>query len=209
MNPLRVVVFGAGGHGRVVADIVRACGWKLEGFLDDDAAKGAIVSGSPVFVADEWLGSGADCRVALGIGDNRARDAVAKRIRKTGATLVSAIHPSVVISASAQIGEGVVIMPGAVLNSGCRVGEGAIINSGAVVEHDVQIGRFAHVSSNSTAGGGAQIGNYSLIGLAATVLPGRRVGSDCVVGAGAVVADEVQDGQVAYGVPARVHVKKR
>jgi UDP-N-acetylbacillosamine N-acetyltransferase len=162
----------------------------------------------PVFAADEWLESGADCRVALGIGDNRAREAVAKRVRKMGATLVSAIHPSAVISASAQIGEGVVIMPGAVLNSGCRVGEGAIINTGAVVEHDVQIGRFAHVSSNSTAGGGAQIGNYSLIGLAATVLPGRRVGNHCIIGAGAVVAEEVQDGQAASGVPARVHIKK-
>jgi sugar O-acyltransferase (sialic acid O-acetyltransferase NeuD family) len=209
MNPLRVVVFGAGGHGRVVADIVRACGWKLEGFLDDDPKNNVPVLGSPVFVADEWLGSGADCGLALGVGDNRAREAVAKRIRKMGATLVSAIHPSAVISASAQVGEGVVMMPGAVLNSGCRVGEGAIINTGAVVEHDVQVGRYAHVSSNSTAGGGAQIGDYSLIGLAATVLPGRRVGNGCIIGAGALVAEHVQDGQLAYGVPERVHVNRR
>jgi sugar O-acyltransferase (sialic acid O-acetyltransferase NeuD family) len=210
MKDVPVLVFGAGGHGRVVADIVRASGWKLEGFLDDDANKSSTtISGLPIFAADEWLRSGTLCRIILGIGDNRARETVAQRVRRAGMTVASAIHPSAVVSAHAHIGEGAVVMPAAVLNTQCRVGEGAIINTAAVVEHDVEIGRFAHMSSNCTAGGGARIGDRTLIGMAATVLPGKRVGCNCIVGAGAVVTRDIDDFQIAYGVPAKVHRANR
>lgn len=205
MNTVPIFVFGAGGHGRVVAEIVLACGWTVHGFLDDAAEKhAATILGLPMCGADEWLRSGARGRIALGIGDNRAREAIAERIRSAGASLISAVHPTAVVSPSAKLGEGVVVMAGAVLNAACWIGDGAIINTGAVIEHDVRVGNYAHVSSNCTTGGGAQIGDRALIGLAASVLPSKRVGSDSVVGAGAVVTRDIGDGEVAYGIPARI-----
>jgi sugar O-acyltransferase (sialic acid O-acetyltransferase NeuD family) len=210
MNTAPIFVFGAGGHGRVVAEIMLACGWNLQGFLDDAAEEHAsTMFGLPVRNADHGLKSGPRGRVALGIGDNGAREAIAERVRNAGGSLISAVHPSAIISPSANLAEGVVVMAGAVLNAECRIFEGAIINTGAVIEHDVQVGRYAHVSSNCTTGGGAQIGDRALVGLGAVVLPGKRIGSDSLIGAGAVVTSDIGDGEVAYGVPARVQRRNR
>lgn len=200
-----LVVYGAGGHGKVVAEILAAAGHEVHGFIDDNVRlHGSWVLGLPVFPAVDWLDSHAGCSVALGIGDNRARERAAIVARDHGCRLVIAIHPAAIIARSAKIGDGAALMPAAVLNPDCEIGEGAIVNSGAIVEHDVRVGRYAHLSPNSALGGGAQIGDYSQIGMGATVLPLRRIGSNCVIGAGAVVLDDIADNQIAYGVPAKI-----
>lgn len=204
-----LAVYGAGGHGKVVAEVLAAMGAALVGFIDDNPAlQGTAVLKLPVFAAGEWLGLHSGASVALGIGDNSSRERAALALKQQGCKLVIAIHPSAIIAKSAVIGEGAVIMPSAVLNPDCTVGEGAIVNTGAVVEHDVRVGRYAHLSPNCTIGGGAQIGEYSHIGMSASVLPLRRVGANCVIGAGAVVIDDIFDGQIALGVPARIRPQK-
>lgn len=203
-----IAVYGAGGHGKVVAEILMACGRSLQGFIDDNPSlRGSSVLGLPVFSADEWLRFHAHAGVALGVGINVAREQVAMRVRHSGCTVLTVIHPGAIIARSATIGEGAAIMPGAVLNPDCEIGEGAIINSGAIVEHDARIGRYAHMSPNSAAGGGAQIAAYAHIGMGASVLPSKRVGMNCVIGAGAIVTLDIPDGQLAYGIPAKVHSK--
>ena len=190
----------------MIAEILAASGISVHGFIDDDPARsGTSVVGLPVFAAQEWLRFHAPAAVALGIGDNRAREQAAVRVKHCGCGLVSAVHPGAAVARTAKIGEGVAIMPAAVLNPDCQIGEGAIINTGAIVEHDVLIGRYAHLSPKCATGGGAAIGAYSHIGMGANILPAIKIGTGSIVGAGAVVIDHIPDGQTVSGVPARIH----
>jgi sugar O-acyltransferase (sialic acid O-acetyltransferase NeuD family) len=207
MHDSEVIVFGAGGHGKVVADIVLQCGWTCAGFVDDQTSFRAAV-GLPLSILGDrtWLCNQPrdTLRVALGIGDNYGREAVASFLTSAGIEVVSAISPFAVVSPSAQIGAGTVIMPGAVVNAMAIVGEGVIINSGAVVEHDTRVGNYVHLSPNSTLGGGVEIGEFSHLGLGASVLPLIRIGSRSILGAGSVVTGAIPDNVIAFGVPARI-----
>jgi sugar O-acyltransferase (sialic acid O-acetyltransferase NeuD family) len=209
MAKLKIIyVYGAGGHGKVVADVLRAARRPLAGFLDDSACRHrASLFGLPVLDAREWIsrieaydGIG----VALGIGDNRARQEVADLCRCRGFEIVTAVHPSAVLSPAARIGVGTVVMPLAVVNADARLGSGVIINTGAVIEHDCVVGDYAHIAPNTVLGGSARVGSFSLLGLGAAVLPGVSVGSRSIIGAGAVVARDIPDDVAAMGVPARV-----
>ena len=202
----RLTVYGAGGHGKVVAEILLARRQQIAGFLDDNPTlSGSAALGFPVFLATEWLQKNAGANVALGIGNNSQREHVANQLTKFGGKLITAIHPSAIVASTAAIGCGVVIMPAAVLNPDCHVAGGAIINTGAIVEHDVKVGRYAHLAPGCVIGGGAEIGDFAQIGIGAIVLPGRRIGNRAVIGAGAVVIEDIPPSTVAYGVPARVH----
>jgi sugar O-acyltransferase (sialic acid O-acetyltransferase NeuD family) len=206
----RVVIYGAGGHGKVVADMVLAMGAaEVLGFVDDGAgAAGRTVLGMPVLGAGDWAEREADVAVALAIGSNRARRAAAERCQRWGATLLTVVHPRSTVARSAVLAPGVVVMAGAVINPEAFVGEGAIVNTSAVVEHDVVVGAFAHLSPHATTGGAARIGALAHVGLSATVLPGVSVGEGAVVGAGAVVIRDVAPGETVVGIPAKALVRR-
>jgi sugar O-acyltransferase (sialic acid O-acetyltransferase NeuD family) len=203
MSDLPLVVFGAGGHGKVVADILLAGGQTPAGFVDDRLAAGSLVLGLPVLGPASWLDH-TPARIALGVGDNRARAEVAAACVARGGTLVAAIHPSAVVARSARIEEGAVVMALAVINPDATIERGAIVNSGAVIEHDCVLGAFAHVSPNAALGGGCRIGACAHLGVGASMLPGTSIGERTVVGAGAVVTRALPPDAVAAGVPARV-----
>jgi sugar O-acyltransferase (sialic acid O-acetyltransferase NeuD family) len=204
----RVVVYGASGHGKVVADALLASGTAVLGFVDDSAhLLGARVLGLPVLGGSAWLTREAphgDVYVALGIGENRARRLIAGRCCSWGAHLLAVVHPRATISASARVAEGAVIMAGAVVNAEADIQEGAIVNTGAIVEHESVVGEYAHVSPNAAMGGTTRLGELSQLGIGASVLPTITVGARTIVGAGAVVARNLPEGVVAFGVPARV-----
>jgi len=199
-----VVVYGAGGHGVVVADAASCAGLEVLGFLDDQRAVGEVMAGGRVLgPARSWQalpGVG----LALGVGDNALRRLLLEPMVLAEIELATVVHPSAVVAKSASLGAGVVVLALAVINPGARVGRGAIINSGSVIEHDVSVGDFAHVSPNATLAGGATLGELSQLGAGACVLPRVRVGRNCIVGAGAVVTRDVPDNSVCMGVPARV-----
>ncbi len=203
-----IYVYGASGHGKVVADILLAAKLPVKGFIDDDPARqGGKLLGLPVAGEGDWLRRKAKSTgigVALGIGDNHARRAVAERCLGWGLRLVTAIHPAAAVARSARLGPGTVVMAGAAINPDARLGAGVIVNTGAVVEHDCIVGDYAHLSPNAALGGAAQVGNFAHLGLGAVVLPGIGVGSETIVGAGAVVVRQIPDGVIAVGVPARV-----
>jgi sugar O-acyltransferase (sialic acid O-acetyltransferase NeuD family) len=208
--PVRsVYVYGAGGHGKVVADVLRAQACPPVGFVDDERPRSTIFD-LPVLGVGEWLATTMnreEVGVALGIGDNWSRKRIADRCRDYGFQIVTALHPSAVFSPTSMIGEGTVVMPLAMLNTDSIVGLGVIVNSGALIEHDCIIGDYAHVSPNVSLGGRVHIGSFCLLGLGAVVLPGITVGSGSIVGAGAVVVSDIPERVIAVGVPARISAR--
>jgi sugar O-acyltransferase (sialic acid O-acetyltransferase NeuD family) len=209
MNLEHIYVYGAGGHGKVVADILRAARLPVVGFLDDAADRVRdTVLGMPVFGVAEWLlkNAGKDTiGISLGIGDNYARHAVAKRCELSNFEVITVVHPSATVSSSCSLLAGTVVMPGGRVNAEAQLGFGVIVNTGAVIEHDCVIGDYAHLSPNSALGGGVRVGAFSHVGLGAVVLPGVSIGARSAIGAGAVVVHDIPDGVVALGVPARIH----
>ena len=202
----RLVVFGAGGHGAMVADIASQAGWNVAGFVDDAPQDIDCSRVSPVLGDRAWLRATAreSCRVALGIGDNYVRHAVAQFLLGAGIEVATIVSSSAVISSSATIGQGTVIMPGAIVNAMATIGEGAIVNTGAVVEHNSRVGSYAHLSPNSTLGGGVEIGEFAHIAIGAMVLPLLRIGRRSILGAGSVATRSIPDDVIAFGIPAHI-----
>jgi UDP-N-acetylbacillosamine N-acetyltransferase len=203
----RVAIFGASGHGKVVADIALCAGFDVVAYIDDAPEKdGKTIWDIPIV---SWMrftrtpGPWKGARVGLGIGANATRERCVARIRGGGVELVTLVHPAAVVARSAAVGDGTVIMAGAVVNPDATVGAGCIVNTGAVVEHDCIVGEFAHLSPNAALGGGVRIGHRTHLGLGAVVLPLVTVGDDVQVGAGGVVHRDVADGLTVVGVPAR------
>jgi sugar O-acyltransferase (sialic acid O-acetyltransferase NeuD family) len=210
MNLPKVYVYGASGHGKVVADIMLACkDSRLAGFVDDRAElRCTRVLGLPVFGDGHWLQQEAErtpVAVALGVGDNCARQRVAEKCLAWGMELVTLVHPTAEVSESAQLGPGTVVMAQAVINPDAVTANGVIVNTAAVVEHDVEIGEYAHVCPNAAMGGASQLGKFSQLGIGAVVNQSVRIGIYTIVGAGAVVVRDIPDRVVAFGVPAQVH----
>jgi len=208
----RFVIWGAGGHGKVVADLVRATGGTVSGFVDDDPAKlGSAVgrSGDRVVMGSDALlakiGQPAELRgfdaVAMAIGANGTRLRCLTRLGEFPAPAL--VHPSAVVSPSAVIGRATVVFAMAVVQADATLGEGCIVNTAAVVEHDCVLGEGVHLSPSATLAGNVRLAAGSWIGAGATVLPGVAVGAGAVVGGGALVHRDVADGQVVAGVPAR------
>jgi sugar O-acyltransferase (sialic acid O-acetyltransferase NeuD family) len=200
---LPVLVFGAGGHGRVVAEVVQAMGLAVEGFVDDGVPAGERVLGLPVLGTSAWLSQQSPRTVALGLGDNHQRQALAAALASAGHTAGTFVHPRAWVSPTAQLGAGTVVMANAVVNAEARVGRGVILNSACVVEHECVVGDFAHISPRAALGGRAKVGARTHVGIGATVLNLATVGDDCIIGGGAVVLKAVESGVTAVGVPAR------
>jgi UDP-perosamine 4-acetyltransferase len=207
------LIWGAGEHGKVVADLVRASEGRIAGFVDADPAKlgrEAEPGGARVIMAQEELVDGLrenGCypqgidAVALAIGDNGVRQRCLLLLG--GYTVPSLVHPSAVVSPSVRFGRGTVVYASAVVNAAACIGGAVIINSAAVVEHDCFVADGAHVSPGAVLAGRVRLGERSSVGAGATVIPGVVIGADVAVGAGAVVIRDVPDGTTVAGVPAK------
>lgn len=205
----KTFVYGASGHGKVVADILIASNdMTFAGFVDDRVElQGTHVLGFRVFGDGHWLEEEirkANVAVALGVGDNFIRARLAEKCLAWGAELPTLVHPTASVSSSAELGSATVVMAQAAINPNARIGRCAIINTGAIVEHDVVVGDFAHVAPNATMGGASSLGDLSFLALNAVVLNCVSIGSCSIIGAGAVAVHNIPDHVVAYGVPARI-----
>lgn len=205
-----VIILGAGGHGKVVLDILLAAGeHTVVGFLDADRSlAGSTVCDVPVLGPMNLLPKLKQQRKITGgiiaIGDNRIRRSCAAVFEEHGVELIRAIHPSATISPTAVLGQNVVVAAGAIVCVDARIGDSAIINTSAVIDHEAEIGQAAHIAPGALIAGRVQIGAGAFVGLGAKIIQCLRVGEDSTVGAGAVVIRDIPANSTAVGVPATV-----
>ncbi|MGD2218019.1 MAG: NeuD/PglB/VioB family sugar acetyltransferase [Gemmatimonadales bacterium] len=199
-----VVIYGAGGHGKVVLDALERAGRHIAGFVDDDPGRsgGEHCGHSVVEAPGEW-GPGRRPEFVVAIGDAGDRQRACGRVEQLGYDLVTVVHPAAAVAADVRVGPGSMILAGAAINPGVRVGRGVIINTGAVVDHDCAIADFAHIAPGACLAGNVSVGERSLIGIGATVMPGITIAADALVAAGAVVVADVGEGVTVAGVPAK------
>jgi UDP-perosamine 4-acetyltransferase len=207
---MKVIGLGAGGHAKVVIELLRANGeYDVVGLLDPQKI-GQTWLGVPVLGGDDQLpGLRAQgiSHAFIGVGgsgDNAPRARLYHLAVTAGFSLVNALHPAAVLSPSARFGQGVTVMAGVIINADVTIGDDVIINTGAIVEHDCQIGNHAHISSGAVLAGGVTVGAYAHIGAGATVRQSITVGEGALVGAGAAVVQDVPARAVVVGVPARI-----
>ena len=206
-----VVIIGGGGHAKVVIESLRASGRTVSAIVDADPTPRTVL-GVPVVGDDlklaELRGQGLSS-LFVAIGDNRLREKLGLKARALGFTLVNAVHPSAILSPTAQLGEGVAIMAGVAINADSQVGDLAILNTGAVVDHDCRLGAACHLGPASALAGGVTLGERAFLGVGARVIPGVTIGADTIVGAGGVVVRDLPDGVLALGVPAKIKGDRR
>lgn len=205
----RVLILGAGGHGRVVLDILlQQARCEIAGFLDNNAQiHGRRVDGFPVRGAIDDLQrhateSDADSAI-VAIGDNGVRRCLARQIDLAGIQLVSAIHPSATLARNATVGRNVVIAAGTVVCANCHIGDSVILNTGCVIDYQTMVGEGSHVCPGVRIAGRCIIEPGAFLGVGATVVPSVTIGCEAIVGAGAVVLDDVPPMATVVGVPAR------
>lgn len=197
---MRVLVFGAGGHAKVVVDAARCAGLDVVGVIGQADDPASILG---VAVSRDPTGLEADCFI-VAIGDNAARARTFASCREQGLTPVTVVHPSAVIATGVEFGPGAFVAAGVVVNVDARIGANAILNTGCTVDHDCLVGDHALIGPTASLCGGVEIGAGALLGAGASVTPRTRVGAWSVVGAGAAVVNDLPSDSVCVGVPARV-----
>jgi UDP-perosamine 4-acetyltransferase len=208
---VRVLGLGAGGHAKVVLEVLAAAGLDVVGLLDprrdlwETKVLGVPVLGDDSLLSDHYHAGVSHVFIGLGSGsDTRPRRRLYEHARKQGFDVVAALHPSASISGSARIGLGATILAGAIVNADAELGDNVILNTNAVVEHDCRLGSHVHVASGAVVASGVLIGDGVHVGAGATVIQDVEIGDGAVVGAGAVVVGDVEPGTIVVGVPARV-----
>jgi len=208
-NMETLAIIGAGGHGKVVADLALNCGWSSVFFFDDNKKNIQPTSLGKVLGNLETLKKDIDLfsAIAFGIGNNKIRRNLIEYFAKTDITLPSLIHPSAYISSFSRVGYACVVLPKVLIHTSSTFGAGVILNSGCVIEHDCIIQNYSHISPNATLAGNVTVGENAWIGLGALIHPGIVIGKNAVVGMGAVVTKDVPPNTTVVGNPARPLVK--
>ena len=201
-----IVVLGAGGHAKVVIELLRENGWLVVACTDADPTPRTVL-GVPVVGDDGKLddlrreGVGA---AFVALGNNRLREKISNRLLESGFAMPSAISRSAAVSHTARIGRGVAIMSGAAINADSIIGDFAIINTQAGVDHDGVIGRSVHIGPGCALAGCVTVGDRSFLGAGCNVIPDIVIGYDAIVGAGSLIIRDIPPQAKAYGSPARI-----
>ena len=198
-----MILIGASGHGRTVAEIAEDCGYGNISFLDLAYPNKKTVGKWPVsgIPSKENLVEADAGDIFVAIGNNRARE---KTVIELGLGECPAMfHASSIVSRYAKINGGTLVAAGAIINTGAQIGSFVIVNTGASVDHDCVVADFVHISPGARLAGGVSIGARTWIGIGAVVRENIKIGKDVVIGAGAAVVKDIVDGSVVGGVPAR------
>lgn len=196
----KLIIIGASGHGKVIADIAIKNEYEILGFLDDNDTIQNILGFPVLGKIDEASKYQENCEFIIAIGLNTIRKKIAEQYDLKWATL---IHPSAVIGMDVQIGKGSVVMANAVIDSSSKIGKHCIVNTGAIIEHDNVLADYVHVSPNAALAGTIHVGEEVHIGIGACVKNNLTITNEVVVGAGAVVVKDICVKGVYIGVPAR------
>lgn len=189
-------LYGASGHGKVIKDILEAQGRKVDGFIDDNPSVNEL-TGLPVMHSAENVDE-----VIVSIGVNGIRKKVVENLECKVAD--AAVHPAAVVAETVSIDKGTVVMAGAVVNVDARIGKHCIVNTGATVDHECQIEDYVHIAPGVHLCGQVHVGEGTLVGVGSSVIPCIKIGKWSVIGAGSVVVNDIPDGCLAYGNPAKI-----
>jgi sugar O-acyltransferase (sialic acid O-acetyltransferase NeuD family) len=207
-----VVGLGAGGHAKVVIEILRLLGgYEFIGLLDakpelhGTELSGVTVLGDDSLMAELYRQGARSAFIGVGtIGNTDSRQRLYEAAQRVGFEGARAVHPQAIISPSAQMGDGPTVMAGAVINAAASLGDNVIVNTGAIIEHDCVVGSHVHVATGARLAGGVSVGEGAHIGMGASIRQGIKINRQAIVGAGAVVIADVAAGAIVVGVPARV-----
>jgi sugar O-acyltransferase (sialic acid O-acetyltransferase NeuD family) len=193
----KLAVYGAGGHGQVIADSAKCqnCFDEIKLFdekLGPDGNLEALLQLDP----SQW-------NVVLGIGDNAARLKLAQSISRAGFSFATIIHPSSVIAEDVTFGEGTVLMAGVIINCGSKIGQHCILNTGSQIDHHGAIADGVHIGPATALAGTVTVGRLSFLGTGSNVIPNIVIGSDVMVAAGATVVSNIPDASTVKGTPAK------
>lgn len=199
----RIVIYGAGGHGRSLAAMIRILGtYEIIGYLDDGVASGETVSGLKVLGGHEVLPGLKKDGICMavngvgGIGDLQARLSVYEHLAETGFHCPSVVHPTAFLEDSAAFSDGIQVYPFAYVGTDVRIGYGCLINTGAIISHDCSLAQYVNLSPGATLAGGVTIDEGALIGMRTTVNLSVHIGKRARIGNGATVKTDVPDGGV-------------
>ena len=189
-------IFGAGGHTKVIIEIIELLGLPIDGLFVDNLENRNLLDYPVKIYQDEPLND-----VIIAIGDNLSRKNLAKRLETS---YCSVIHPQSIISPRAVIGKGSVVMGGVTINSMSVIGQHCIINTNASIDHDCTINNFVHISPNVALCGNVTIGEGSHIGAGSVIIPGIKIGKWCTIGAGSVIIRDIADNARIAGNPGTI-----
>lgn len=190
-----IYIYGASGYGLVVEDIAKFYGYEETIFIDD---------GENNFKSFEEIKHNVNIPIAFGIGSNNIRQLLYKKVKETGFSVKTLIHPSAVIASNVSIGEGSIVMANSVINAQSNIGKCCIINTSSVIEHENKIGNFVHISPNSALAGNVSVGQNTHIGIGSSIIQGINIGEETIIGAGSVVVKNIPSYVKAYGNPCKI-----
>lgn len=200
----KLLIIGASGHGKVVADIAMKMNrWESIAFLDDDENLKTSMGIEIVGTSSDVHNYIEDWDTFVGIGNNAVREKVQEMLEAESVSIPNLIHPNAVIGEQVEMGDGTVVMAGAVINCCTKVGKGCIINTGASVDHDNVIGDYVHLSPGIHLAGSVHIGQRTWLGIGSVVSNNISIVSDCTIGAGAIVIKNITESGTYVGIPVR------
>jgi len=200
----KLIIIGASGHGKVVADIaIKMNKWQSIAFLDDDESIKTSMGLEVIGKTDDAFTYKDEAYFFVAIGNNAVREKVQEKLVDEGLNVVGLVHPSAIIGTDVEIGIGTAVMAGVVINSSTRIGKGCIINTSSSLDHDNVIEDYVHISPGASLAGTVRVGKESWLGIGSVVSNNLNICSGCKVGAGAVVVKDITEPGTYVGVPVR------
>jgi len=205
----RLIIIGASGHGKVVADIAILLNqWKTIAFLDDNETIKSCMGYPVIGKTNDFSFYVQDSDFFVAVGNNQSREEITNYIEKANGNIVTLIHPNAIIGSFVEIGKGTVIMAGAVINPCAIIGRGCIINTSSIIEHDDFLSDFVHVSPGVHLAGSVSIGYRTWIGIGTTVIQDISIDTDVVIGAASLVIRNIDTSGLYVGIPIKKIEKK-
>lgn len=199
-----LLIIGASGHGKVIADIaLKMNKWQSIAFLDDNEN---VKSSMGIEIIDKSTSISryiSDYEFFVGIGNNAIREKIQRQLEVEGASIPVLIHPSAVIGEQVYVEAGTVVMAGAVINCCTKIGKGCIINTASTIDHDNVIEDYVHISPGAHLAGTVKIGRGTWLGVGSIVSNNINVTSKCKIGAGAVIIEDITENGTYVGIPAK------
>lgn len=190
-------LYGASGHGKVVAEVAEECGYNIEGYIDENLSEKKVLNYTVLHEVPSH-----DIEVLISIGNNRVRKSIVDQDQRFN--YVKLLHPRAIISKRVKIEEGTIVMPGVTINAVVKIGKHCIINTNASIDHDCIIEDFVHISPNTALAGGVHVGEGTHVGIGVNVIQGINIGKWCTIGAGSVIISDIPDGSTVVGNPGKI-----